>query len=159
MKIYKHMGHINKYRNIWKYIETYNIREKNNKQQENIENDPNVSILLFPQTSVDLRVLAALVEDQICNTGPTSVRGNWPLWSPVVSRGIPWSPVVSRGLPCYSVINTCFNTKNSRVQIGPRQRPIFEVWILLAIDNCQCLHLIIFLSPFYIYTLFRRVEK
>ena len=25
---------------------------------------------------------------------PKSVRGNWPLWSPVVSRGIQWSPVV-----------------------------------------------------------------
>ena len=27
-------------------------------------------------------------------TGPKSVCGNWPLWSPVVSRGLSWSPVV-----------------------------------------------------------------
>ena len=26
-------------------------------------------------------------------TMPKSVRGNWPLWSPVVSWGLPWPPV------------------------------------------------------------------
>ena len=31
---------------------------------------------------------------------PKSVRGNWPLWSPVVSRGLPWSPVVYLCLLC-----------------------------------------------------------
>ena len=26
------------------------------------------------------------------------MRGNWPLWFPVVSRGFPWSPVAARGM-------------------------------------------------------------
>ena len=51
---------------------------------------------LVPQTTVTLGVLATLSEDLI---RPKSVRWNWPLWSPVVSRGPPvaclgllWSP-------------------------------------------------------------------
>ena len=35
------------------------------------------------------RGLAVLLEDQIPDTGPKSVRGNWRLWSPVVSRSLP----------------------------------------------------------------------
>ena len=31
---------------------------------------------------------------------PRSVRENWPLWSPVISRGVPWHPVASRGMLC-----------------------------------------------------------
>ena len=40
-------------------------------------------------SSVDLCVLAVLVEESIPAAGPKSVRGNWPLWPPGVSRGIP----------------------------------------------------------------------
>ena len=47
-----------------------------------------------PQTSVALGVLAALVEDSVCNTGPIPVRGSWP-------------PVVSRGAQGYSVVSLC----------------------------------------------------
>ena len=30
---------------------------------------------------------------------PKSVCGNWPLWPPVASRGLPWPSVTSRGFP------------------------------------------------------------
>ena len=51
--------------------------------------------LTFPQTSVPLGVLAALLEDKVCVARPKSVRGNWPLWSPVV-RGLQ-GPLVDDG--------------------------------------------------------------
>ena len=44
---------------------------------------------IIQQTIVALGVLEALVEDYVPYPRPKSVRGNWPLWSPMVSSGPP----------------------------------------------------------------------
>ena len=63
-------------------------------------------LVVVPPISLGLGVLAALLDDETRYTGPTSVCGNWTLWSPVdscgplvVSFGLTWFPVVFRGLP------------------------------------------------------------
>ena len=53
--------------------------------------------------------------------GPKSLCGNCPLWSPVVSRGIPWlsvSPVVYHGIP--------FKLFKPKFKSWRQQRPNFE---------------------------------
>ena len=46
-------------------------------------------------------------------TGPKSVRGNWPLWPPGVSRGLPWPPVDD------GTDNT-YSSKVSNTALGPQ---------------------------------------
>ena len=102
-------------------------------------NKNDVVILLIPRTSVASGVLAALLENQILYTRPKSVRGNWPLWSSVVSR-VP--SVASRGFPPFRYQNSKFKFGRGRgevlnfescqpslflwptiIQTWPRQRP------------------------------------
>ena len=49
-------------------------------------------MLFIPQTSVALGDMAVLVEDSIWDTGPKSVRGNWPPLPPVTSRCLQGRP-------------------------------------------------------------------
>ena len=70
--------------------------------------------MFIPQTSVAVGVLAALVEDWISNTGQKSVRGNWPLWSAVVSSP-PTTTTTYHHLPQPPTTNDKYNTKAKRL--------------------------------------------
>ena len=63
-------------------------------------------LYVIPQTSVALGVVAVLVDTEVCVVVPKYVRANWPLCSPVVSRGLRLSPAVSRGFPCSPVLSS-----------------------------------------------------
>ena len=88
-----------------------------------------LSIFFIPPTSVVLGILAALVEDEIQDNVPKYVRGNWHLWSPMVSRGVPWSPVVPHGLPWSPVFAASFQ------YFSKYQFLSFEFRISLATTN------------------------
>ena len=49
-------------------------------------------------------------------TALKSVRGNWPLWSPMVSRGLPWPPVDNGMDNIYIYI---YSSKVSNTALGP----------------------------------------
>ena len=57
----------------------------------------------IPRPSVSLGVLR--LGRGLDSVGWTkSVRGNWPLWSPVVSLGLPCSPCITSGIQWYAVL-------------------------------------------------------
>ena len=71
-------------------------------------------------------------------TGPKSVRGNWPLWSPVVSGCLSWPPVddetdniyiseVSNTVSAIKSLSQISNVKSRRIAISTHQKLSFEL--------------------------------
>ena len=97
-----------------------------------------------------LAIIAQTIGDSL--TRPKSVHGNWPLWSPMVSRGLAWHPRRTIYMYIYIYIAPSFHIRHwDQNYLPPRLRdwrdkgvPFLSVFFLfLCMDTMDTLGLVL----------------